>query len=83
MTDVRFDTIEDTENDCLTVIDNEDKLKTSFDSEIIISPCEDASILVRELNIQCAVNEMLIEELEKYECMEDIIYWIKEIKEEF
>lgn len=82
MTDIRFDTTEDTENDCLTVIDNKDLLKTSFDSEIILKPLEDASILVRELNIQCAISKMLREELETYEDPQDIDYWIKEIRED-
>ena len=82
MTDVRFDTIEDTENDCLTITDNQDLLKTSFDSEIILKPLEDASILVRELNIQCAISNMLREELETYEDPQDIDYWIKEIRED-
>ena len=82
MTDVRFETDEDLENDCLTITDNQDQLKTAFDSDIILSPCEDAAIVIRELNIQCAVVSMLIEQLESYEDIQDIMYWIKEIVED-
>ena len=79
---IRFDTTEDTENDCLTITDNQDQLRNGFDSEIILAPLEDASLIVRELNIQCAVNRMLIEQLESYEDPQDIDYWIKEIRED-
>lgn len=82
MTDIRFETEEDTMNDCLTITDNQDQLKTSFDSDIILYPLEDASAVIRELNVQCAVNKMLIEELETYEDIQDIMYWIQEIVEE-
>ena len=37
MSDVRFETSEDTMNDCLTVTDNEDKLKTGFDGKSFMS----------------------------------------------
>ena len=79
---VRFETSEDVENGCLTLTDNEDKLKTGFDSELVIAPLEDASILVNELNVQCAINKMLREQLEYHEDPQDIDYWIKEIKED-
>lgn len=79
---MRFDTDKDVENDCLTLTDNEGKLKTAFDSEIILSPCEDAEAVVQELNIQCAINVMLREQLESYEDPMDIDYWIKEVVED-
>ena len=82
MVDVRFETKEDRDNDCLTIIDNKDQLKTSFDSDIVLAPLEDASILVNELNIQCAVVEMLIEQLENYNDIGDIMYWIEEVVED-
>ena len=82
MTNVRFSTSEDTMNDCLTVTDNQEQLRNGFDSEIILAPLEDASLIVRELNIQCAVNTMLIEQLESYEDPQDIDYWIKEVMED-
>ena len=82
MGDVRFETEEDTINDCLTITDTRDQLKTSFDSDIVLYPAEDASSVVDELNVQCAVNEMLIEHLERYEDPDDIMYWINEIMED-
>lgn len=83
MTDVRLHVDEDYENDCITITDNLEQLQTSFGSEIILAPLEDASMIVRELNIQCAVVNMLIEELETYEDIQDIMYWIQEVVEEF
>ena len=82
MTDVRFETSEDVMNDCLTVTDNEDKVKTAFDSEIILYPLEDARAVVSELNVQCATVKMLREQLESYEDPQDIDYWIKEVRED-
>ena len=82
MADIRFETTEDTMNDCLTITDNTDKLKNGFDSELVIAPLEDASILVNELNVQCAIVQMLREELESYEDPQDIDYWIQEIRED-
>ena len=82
MTDIRFETTEDTMNDCLTITDNTDKLKNGFDSEIVLYPLEDASILVNELNVQCAINKMLREQLESYEDPMDIDYWIQEVRED-
>ena len=82
MTDVRFETMEDVENDCLTVTDNEDKVKTGFDSEIILYPLDDSIRVINELNIQCAINKMLREQLEQYDDPQDIDYWIREIRED-
>ncbi len=82
MTDVRFETVEDVENDCLTLTDNEDGLKNGFDSEIVLAPLEDAELIVQELNVQCAINKMLREQLETYEDPQDIDYWIKEVRED-
>ena len=82
MTDVRLETVEDHENDCLTITDNLEQLQTSFGSEIILSPREDAATLVNELNIQYAVVSMLIEQLENYNDIEDIMFWIQEIVED-
>lgn len=82
MSDVRFETSEDTMNDCLTITDNQDKLKTSFDSEIILYPLDDASAVISELNVQCAINKMLREQLEYHEDPQDIDYWIREVRED-
>ena len=82
MVDVRFDTVDDVENDCLTLTDNEEQLKTSFDSEIILYPLEDARAVIQELNVQCATVKMLREQLEYHEDPQDIDYWIREVRED-
>ena len=82
MADVRFETSPDTMNDCLTVTDNEEQLRNGFDSEIVIAPLEDAELIVQELNVQCAINKMLREQLESYEDPMDIDYWIREVRED-
>lgn len=82
MNDVRFETVPDMMNDCLTITDNEDRLKTSFDSEIILYPCEDAEAVIDELNVQCAIVSMLKEQLEYHEDIQDIEYWIQEVRED-
>lgn len=82
MTDNRLDVIEDPVNNCLTITDSLDQLQTSFGSEIILSPLEDAAVLVHELNVQYAVVSMLIEQLENYNDIDDIMYWIQEIVED-
>ena len=83
MSSVRFDTVDDVENDCLTIIDNEDQLRNGFDSELVIAPLEDASILVNELNVQCATVQMLRRMLKSYDVdLEDIDYWIQEVRED-
>ena len=69
-------------DDCITICDDEEKLKTSFDSEIILYPMEDAGAVIDELNIQCATVKMLVEQLESYEDIEDIKYWIREVRED-
>lgn len=81
--DRRYKYQKDYENDCITICDEEDELKTSFDSEIILFPMEDAISVIDELNIQTAINKMLVEQLESYEDIEDIKYWIKEIRDDF
>lgn len=79
----RYKYQKDIENDCITICDEEEKLKTDFGSEIILFPMEDAITVINELNIQTAITKMLIKELETYEDIQDIEYWIKEIREEF
>ena len=76
----RFEMSEDVMNDCLTVTDNEEQLRNGFDSELVIAPLEDAELIVQELNVQCAINKMLREQLESYEDPQDIDYWIKEVR---
>lgn len=81
--DKRYKYQKDIENDCITICDTEEELKTDFGSEIILFPMEDAITVINELNIQTAITKMLIKELETYEDIQDIEYWIKEIREEF
>lgn len=47
---MRYEYSEDVENDCITLTDNEEELKTSFDSEIILWPMEDAITVIDKLN---------------------------------
>lgn len=78
----RFKHQKDYENDCITICDEEEKLKTSFDSEIILFPMDDAITVIDELNVQCAIVNMLVEHLETYEDEDDIQYWIDEVRED-
>jgi len=55
--DKRYKYQKDIENDCITICDEEDELKTSFDSEIILFPMEDAITVLTELNIQTAIKK--------------------------
>lgn len=82
MTKIRYEIEEDYSEDCITIIDQEDELKTSFHSDIILYPMEDAVTVVNELNKKEAVLNMLKEELLKYEDEQDVEYWIKEILED-
>ena len=79
---MRFKYQKDISEDCITICDDEEKLKTSFDSEIILFPMDDAITVITELNVQCAIVKMLKEQLESYEDSEDIEYWIKEVRED-
>lgn len=82
MTERRFTVDVDEFNDCLTIHDKEEKLHTSFDSDICLYPLEDAGAVIDELNIQCAIVKMLREQLETYEDPVDVDYWIKEVRED-
>jgi hypothetical protein len=80
---VRFKYQKDYENDCITICDEKEELKTSFDSEIILFPMEDGIRVIDELNVQCAIVDMLVGQLKSYEDIQDIQYWIDEVKEDF
>ena len=71
----RYETHIDVENDCLTLIDNEDELKTSFDSEIVLYPLEGAEEVIDKLNwyedYYGLLVKMLKENLEYYGWTED------------
>ena len=79
----RFETSEDPMDDCITITDTEDELKSDFGSEIVLYPLDDAQLIIDELNIQCATVQMLKEQLESFEDEQDIEYWIKEIREDY
>ena len=78
----RFEISEDTLDDCITVTDSKEELKTAFDSNIVLYPIEDALAVMEELNVQCAIVDMLVEHLQMYEAEEDIKYWIDEVRED-
>ncbi|WP_296882191.1 hypothetical protein [uncultured Methanobrevibacter sp.] len=63
---MRYETQEDKENDCLTLIDNEEELKTSFDSEIILYPLDGAEQVVDKLNWYELLVEKMTEHLKYY-----------------
>ena len=84
MVDVRFETSEDTMNDCLTITDTRDELKTEFGSDIVLSPLTDATIVVNQLNKYQVIVEALTNELidSNYYHRDDVLYLIKEALED-
>ena len=60
----RYEYNEDLENDCLTLVDNEDELKTDYDSEIVLYPLDDAKTVVDKLNWYELLVQMLKDNLE-------------------
>lgn len=84
MVNVRFDTVEDLEDDCLTITDNKDELKTEFGSDIVLSPLTDATIVVNQLNKYQVIVESLTNELidSNYYHRDDVLYLIKEALED-
>ena len=56
---MRYKTSKDYTNDCLTICDEEEELQTSFGSEIVLYPLEDAETVVDKLNFY----ELLVKEL--------------------
>ena len=60
----RFETSEDPMEDCITITDNEDELKSDFGSEIVLYPLDDAKIVVDKLNWYELFVQMLKENLE-------------------
>lgn len=60
----RYECNEDLENDCITLVDNEDELKTDYDSEIVLYPLDDAITVVDKLNWYELLVKMLKENLE-------------------
>ena len=58
----RYNYATDDMNDCITLYDEEEELKTSFDSEIVLYPLEDSVTVVDKLNFY----EALVKELKMH-----------------
>lgn len=54
-------------NDCITLYDEEEELKTSFDSEIVLYPLDDSVTVVDKLNFYEALVKELKMHLEYYD----------------
>ncbi len=63
---MRYEYKEDTMDDCITLTDNEDELKTAFDSEIILFPAEDAMTVINKLNYYENFLQALIKEVKQH-----------------
>ena len=59
----RFTYTTDTLDDCITLIDSEEELKTDFDSNIVLSPLDDSITVVDYLNTQSRIIARLTLEL--------------------
>ena len=59
----RFTYTTDTLDDCITLIDSEEELKTDFDSNIVLSPLDDSITVVDYLNTQSKIIARLTLEL--------------------
>lgn len=56
---MRYNYSKDYGNDCITVCDKKEELKTSFGSDIVLSPLEDAITVINELNKkECTIHEL-------------------------
>lgn len=58
----RYTYTTDDMNDCITLYDEEEELKTSFDSEIVLYPLDDSVTVIDKLNFY----EALIKELKMH-----------------
>jgi len=68
---MRYKTSKDYGNDCLTICDEEEELQTSFGSEIVLYPLEDAETVVDKLNFYELLVKELMMHLEYHEWTED------------
>ena len=59
----RFTYAEDNDDDCITLIDSEEELKTDFDSNIVLYPLDDSITVVDYLNTQSKIIARLTLEL--------------------
>jgi len=79
---VRYKTSKDYTDDCITICDEKEELKTSFGSEIVLYPLDDALLVVDELNKKDTIIKVLYDALLNYEDKQDIEYWIDEAIED-
>ena len=63
----RYTYTTDDMNDCITLYDDEEELKTSFDSEIVLYPLDDSVTVVDKLNFYEALIKELKMHLEYYD----------------
>lgn len=63
----RYTYTTDDMNDCITLYDDEEELKTSFDSEIVLYPLDDSVTVVDKLNFYEALVKELKMHLEYYD----------------
>ena len=63
---MRYEYTVDESNDCLTLTDNREELKTSFDSEIVLYPLDDAIGVVDKLNWYEEYYGLLVKELKMH-----------------
>ena len=68
---MRYEYSESVEDDCLTLTDNEEELKTSFDSEIMLFPLDGAEQVVDKLNWYEAVVKECKQHLAYYDWTEE------------
>ena len=59
----RFTYTKDSMDDCITLIDSEDELKTDYDSNIVLYPLDDSITVVDYLNTQSRIIARLTLEL--------------------
>lgn len=72
----------DYKDDCITVTDEKEELTTSFGSEIILAPAEEAEIVINELNKKEVIIKVLYDALLVHEDEQDIDYWIESALED-
>ena len=63
----RYTYTTDDMNDCITLYDEEEELKTSFDSEIVLYPLDDSVTVIDKLNFYEALIKELKMHLEYYD----------------
>ena len=80
---MRYEYDKDYTNNCITICDEEEELKTSFDSDICLYPMEDAITVVNELNCKEEVIKALRQQLSSYLDDGDIDYLVNETIEDF